>query len=355
MKALVLAGGNGTRLRPFTYSLPKQLVPVANKPILVHCLENIRDIGVSEVGIIVGDQAAQIRAVVGDGSRYGIKVTYIPQAAPLGLAHCVGIARDFLGDDDFVMYLGDNMLVGGMAEAAADFVARRPAAKILVTQVTDPTQYGVAEVDADGVVTALVEKPAQPRSNLAVIGVYFFTPAIHAAVARIKPSRRGELEITDAISDLAAHGGTVTAEEYRGYWKDTGTVADLLDCNRLLLDGVQGLHAGYVDTASTVTGEVIIEPGARVVRSTLTGPIVVAADSVIEDSCLGPHTAVGRNCRVTNAGVQDSILLEGAHVSGVTGINGSLIGRWATVGSAGPAPLHRLLVGDHTQLEVAVA
>jgi glucose-1-phosphate thymidylyltransferase len=356
MRALVLAGGTGTRLRPFTYSLPKQLVPVANKPVLVHCLENIRELGVEEVGIIVGDRADQIREVIGDGSAYGLRVTYIPQSAPLGLAHCVSIAAPFLGDEDFVMYLGDNVLVGGLAEAGERFRASGSPARILVTKVADPRQYGVAELDEAGRVTALVEKPQQPRSDLAMIGVYFFTRAIHDAVARIRPSKRGELEITDAIADLLANGDQVDAEEYTGYWKDTGTVADLLDCNRLLLDGTANAIGGTVDAETVVQGPVVIEPGATVVRSRLVGPLTVAAGSVIEDSYLGPYTSVGRDCRIAGAGIEDSIILEGARVREVTGIRSSLIGRWALIGGAArPAPQHRILVGDHADLEVAVA
>ncbi|WKU45802.1 glucose-1-phosphate thymidylyltransferase [Streptomyces sp. VNUA116] len=352
MKALILSGGMGTRLRPFTYSMPKQLVPVANKPILVHCLENVRDIGVRDVAVVVGDRSEAVRAVVGDGSAYGLNVTYLQQEAPLGLAHAVSIAEEFLGDDDFVMYLGDNVLAEGIAESARSFRAGRPAAQLLLTKVADPRSYGVAEVDAEGRVTALVEKPQQPRSDLAVVGVYFFTAAVHEAVRAIKPSARGELEITDAIQYLVERGDRVVADEYAGYWKDTGSPDDLLDCNRLLLGRLGRAVDGEVDAASTVEGPVVVEAGAVVERSRLVGPLIVGAGSVVRDSELGPYTALGRDCVLDGAGIGNSIVLDGVSIQNVRGLSGSLIGRSAAV-RAGEAAARRLIIGDHTQAEVA--
>ncbi|MDH6623518.1 glucose-1-phosphate thymidylyltransferase [Streptomyces sp. LBL] len=351
MKALILSGGVGTRLRPFTYSMPKQLVPVANKPILVHCLENIRVIGVKDVAIVVGDRAQEIRAVVGDGSAYGLNVSYIQQEAPLGLAHCVSIAEDFLGDDDFVMYLGDNVLAEGIAESARSFAADRPAAQLLLTKVADPSAYGVAEVDAEGRVLALAEKPQRPSSDLAVIGVYFFTAAVHDAVRAIGPSARGELEITDAVQYLVERGDRVVGHEYAGYWKDTGSPEDLLDCNRVLLDRLSHGIRGEIDAASTVEGPVVVEAGAVVRRSRLVGPLVIGAGSVVQDSELGPGTALGRDCVLEDAGIRHSILLDGASIRGVRGLYGSLVGRSSTVRAGGSAGL-RLIIGDHTRAEV---
>ncbi|MFF9770270.1 glucose-1-phosphate thymidylyltransferase [Streptomyces sp. NPDC014636] len=352
MKALILSGGMGTRLRPFTYSMPKQLVPVANKPILVHCLENVREIGVEDVAVVVGDRGEEIRAVVGDGSAYGLNVTYLQQEAPLGLAHAVSIAEEFLGDDDFVMYLGDNILAEGIAESARAFRVARPAAQLLLTKVADPRAYGVAEVDAEGRVLALVEKPQQPRSDLAVIGVYFFTAAVHDAVRAIEPSARGELEITDAVQFLVERGDRVVADAYAGYWKDTGSPDDLLDCNRLLLGRLDhGVH-GEVDAASTVEGPVLVEAGAVVERSRLVGPLVVGAGSIVRDSELGPYTALGRDCVLDGAGIGDSIVLDGVSIQSVRGLSGSIIGRSAAV-RGGEAAGRRLIIGDHTQAEVA--
>nr|CAA09637.1 putative dTDP-1-glucose synthase [Streptomyces violaceoruber] len=352
MKALILSGGMGTRLRPFTYSMPKQLVPVANKPILVHCLENVRAIGVEEVAVVVGDRADEVRAVVGDGSAFGLDVTYLQQEAPLGLAHCVSIAEEFLGDEDFVMYLGDNILAEGIAESARAFRDERSAARLLLTKVADPRAYGVAETDATGRVHALVEKPERPRSDLAVIGVYFFTAAVHDAVRAIEPSARGELEITDAIQYLVERGDRVVADEYTGYWKDTGSPDDLLDCNRVLLGRLRpGVH-GEVDAASTVEGTVVVEAGRSWSDSRLVGPLVVGAGSVVRGSELGPYTALGRDCVLEDAGIRDSIVLDGVSIQGVRGLSGSLIGRSAAV-RTGEAAGRRLIIGDHTQAEVA--
>ncbi|MFJ9430309.1 glucose-1-phosphate thymidylyltransferase [Streptomyces sp. NPDC101490] len=362
MKALVLSGGEGTRLRPFTYSMAKQLVPVANKPVLVHCLENLRNIGVRETAVVVGGHGAQIEKAIGDGSRFGMRITYLEQEAPLGLAHCVTLAAEFLGDEDFVMYLGDNVLAEGIAEAAAEFRRRRPAAQLLVTKVPDPRQYGVAEVDADGVVRALVEKPAEPRGDLAVIGAYFFTSAIHTATRAISPSPRGELEITDALQYLIEGGWTVTAQEYEGYWKDTGKIDDLLECNRVLLermgtedgDGTGPVAAGEIDATTVVEGRVVVEPGARVTGSRLTGPVVIGAGSVVRDCRIGPNVAVGQDCVLESAGIENSIVLEGASITDVPELRGCVIGRWARVRAQDDGPYNRLIIGDHTQAEVPV-
>jgi glucose-1-phosphate thymidylyltransferase len=355
MKALVLSGGSGTRLRPFSYSMPKQLIPIANKPVLEYVLESIRDTGVTEIGIIVGNRAQDIAAVIGDGSRLGVRVTYIQQDIPLGLAHCVALARPMLGDDDFVMYLGDNMLPDGVSDIAREFNADRPAAQVVVYKVADPREFGVAELDARGRVERLVEKPQQPRSDLALIGVYFFTSAIHEAVAAIQPSARGELEITDAIQWLVTSGAEVKATEYGGYWKDTGRAEDVLDCNRQVLSTLRPQVEGEVDAASVLSGPVVIEPGARVIRSTVEGPVVVGAGSLIEDSHVGPDVSVGRDCVLRDTCVADSIVLDGSQVLGLPDLRGSLIGRGARVDAAAGGPAHhRLVIGDDTRIEVTV-
>ncbi|HYB46193.1 MAG TPA: glucose-1-phosphate thymidylyltransferase, partial [Streptosporangiaceae bacterium] len=261
MKALVLAGGSGTRLRPITHTSAKQLVPVANKPVLFYGLEAIRDVGITEVGIVVGDTAPAIQSAVGDGGAFGLRVTYIRQPAPLGLAHAVLVAREFLGDDDFVMYLGDNFIVGGIAELVEEFRASRPDAHIMLTAVEDPRQFGVAELDSTGQVIGLEEKPERPRSNLALVGVYLFTPAVHEAVAALTPSRRGELEITEAVEDLMATGHKVTSTIISGYWKDTGNVADMLEVNRMVLESIEPRCDGVADAASELIGRVAVEAG----------------------------------------------------------------------------------------------
>jgi glucose-1-phosphate thymidylyltransferase len=354
MKGLVLSGGMGTRLRPFSYSMPKQLVPVANKPVLLHCLENLRDAGITEICIVVGDRGEDIRAAVAARGDLGLTVTYVYQPVPLGLAHCVTLARDFLGDDDFVMYLGDNVLVGGITGLVEAFRRNRPAAQLALTKVPDPEEYGVAEIGVDGQVIRLVEKPARPRSDLAVIGVYLFTPAIHTAIAHTRPSWRNELEITDAVQWLVERGEPVRGERFDGYWKDTGRIDDLLECNQRLLEGIATRVSGSVDRRSHLVGSVQVEAGARIVRSRIVGPAVIGADTVIEDSFIGPHTAVGAGCVVSQSGVEYSILLDGAAVRGIFGVYGSLIGRSAEVGLVGVADRHhRLILGDHTRVEIA--
>lgn len=353
MKALVLAGGTGTRLRPLTHSMPKQLIPIANKAVLVHALENIKNAGVTEVGVIVSEPDGQISQAIGDGSDLGLRVTYIHQERPLGLAHCVQVAAGFLADDDFLMFLGDNMLVDGVADLADRFRVRRPDAQVVVIKVADPRALGVVELDTEGRVTRLVEKPQQPRSDLALTGVYFFTARIHEAIRAIRPSARGELEITDAIQWQLEHGHRVEAEQYHGYWRDTGCVNDVLDCNREVLDRISTAVHGEVDRDSVIEGAVLIEPGARVVASQLVGPLVIGMDSVVRSSRVGPHTSVGRNCELDGADVEHSVILDQVTVRGVRGIHGSLIGRKADVCTADPGvPRHRLVVGDHTSIEV---
>lgn len=351
MKALVLAGGRGTRLRPITYTSAKQLVPLANRPILFSGLDAIAELGVREVGLIVGDTHEEIEAAVGDGSQWGFDVTFIRQDAPLGLAHTVLVAREFLGDEPFVMYLGDNLLLGGLAPFAAHFDADIHAALVLLAEVDDPRQFGVAELDRDGRLIRLVEKPAEPSSDLALVGVYFFGPAIHDAVRAIVPSPRGELEITDALQWLIDHGHRVDARRIADRWIDTGKLTDVLEANRVVLDRQEGGVRGTVDAASTVDPDVVIEADARIVGSVVRGPSIVGGGTVVTNASIGPYTSVGPNCRIEAASVTDSILLEGSSIVGVT-VTDSLIGRQARVsGAAESAALH-LHVGDHSDVVV---
>ncbi|PRH80497.1 glucose-1-phosphate thymidylyltransferase [Streptomyces solincola] len=353
MKALVLAGGTGTRLRPITHTSAKQLVPVANKPVLFYGLEAIAEAGITEVGVVVGETADEIRAAVGDGSRFGLDVTYIPQAAPLGLAHAVLIARDFLGDDDFVMYLGDNFIVGGISGLVADFRAERPDASILLTRVPDPGSFGVAELDADGRVVSLTEKPEFPKSDLALVGVYLFTPAVHEAVRAITPSHRGELEITHAIQWLIDQRRDVRPTTVSGYWKDTGNVTDMLEVNRSVLEGIESGVEGTVDAGTEIIGRVRIEKGARISGSRIVGPAVIGASTVVSNSYVGPFTSVSEGCRIEDSEIEYSIVLRDSALEGVGRVTASLIGRGVRVR---PAPrnssAHRLVLGDHSEVQV---
>jgi glucose-1-phosphate thymidylyltransferase len=351
MKALVLAGGSGTRLRPITHTSAKQLVPIANKSVLFYGLEAIRDAGVTDVGIIVGETAAEVRAAVGDGSRFGIDVTYLPQDSPAGLAHCVLIAREFLGDDDFVMYLGDNFIVDGITGFVEDFRTHRPDVQILLTKVPNPSEFGVANLDADGRVVSLEEKPAQPRSDLAVVGVYMFTPVIHEAVAAIQPSARGELEITDAMQLLIRQGRHVRSHQITGYWKDTGRVEEMLECNRMVLETMETAVAGTVDDYSQIIGRVVVEPGAVITRSRLVGPLIVGAGSRVSNTYLGPFTAIGQHCVLEHTEIEYSIVMERSSIRGVHRIQGSLIGRDVQVSPSVNAPkAHQLVIGDHSRV-----
>jgi glucose-1-phosphate thymidylyltransferase len=353
MKALVLSGGAGTRLRPITHTSAKQLVPVANKPVLFYGLESIAAAGITQVGMIVGDTADEIREAVGDGSAFGLDITYIPQERPLGLAHAVLIARDYLGDDDFVMYLGDNFVVGGITELVDEFRTRRPAAQILLTRVPDPRAFGVAELDADGQVIGLEEKPEHPKSDLALVGVYLFTPAIHPAVRAIEPSRRGELEITHAIQHLIDSRADVRSTIIKGYWKDTGNVDDMLEVNRAVLETMERRIDGVVDEASETVGRVVIEEGARVVNSRIVGPVVVGPGTEIADSYIGPYTSIAENCRITDSELEFSIVLRDSSIDGVGRIESSLIGRYARVTPAPGVPsAHRLVLGDHSKVQI---
>ena len=357
MKALVLAGGSGTRLRPITHTSAKQLVPVANKPIMFYGLEALVGAGITEIGIVVGDTRSEVMAAIGDGSRFGAHVTYLSQEAPLGLAHGVVIARAFLGDDDFVMYLGDNLLEQDLSGFVRQFETARheltpPSAQILLKQVPDPQRFGVAVLDDHGDVVRLVEKPAEPPSDLALVGVYLFDRTIHEAVASISPSARGELEITEAIQWLIDHGHRVRTEQLHGWWIDTGKLTPLLEANRLLLERIETRIDGKVDESSTIDGRVVIESGAIVNNSNIRGPVAIAAGAIITDSFIGPFTAIGVQCEVLRSEVEHSVLLERSRVIDIPRLEDSLIGREVVVtrSQARPRAL-RLMVGDHCQID----
>jgi glucose-1-phosphate thymidylyltransferase len=354
MKALVLAGGAGRRLWPITHTYAKQLVPVANKPVLFYGLESIRDAGIRDVGMVVGDTAPAIEAAVGDGSAFGLDVTYINQSSPLGLAHAVLVARDYLGDDDFVMYLGDNFIIGGITSLVDEFASGRPDAQIMLTKVADPRQFGVVELDDAGAVAGLVEKPQEPKSDLALVGVYIFTAAIHEAVSLLEPSRRGELEITEAIQWLVDNGQKVRATMISGYWKDTGNVTDMLEVNRMVLEGMTAARHGVVDDTSELIGRVVVDRGATVSRSRIVGPAIIGTGSRVEGSYVGPFTSVGEDCTILDSEIEYSIVLRGSCISGLSRIEASLIGQDVQLTSAPRVPrAHRLVLGDHSKVQIS--
>ncbi len=353
MKGLILSGGKGTRLRPITHTSAKQLVPVANKPVLFYGIEAMKAAGIAEVGVIVAPETGnEIREVVGDGSAFGLAITYIEQDAPLGLAHALLTAEDYLDGSPFVMYLGDNLLRNGITDLVQTFSTEAPDALILLTPVPDPENYGVAEL-VDGRVSVLVEKPPAPTTNLALVGVYMFTPAIFEAARAIQPSGRGELEITDAIQTLVDSGKRVDPHIVHGWWKDTGQVQDMLEANRLILDDLEERIDGEcID--SRVEGRVVIEKGARLERATVRGPAIVGAGSRITDAYIGPYTSVGEDVTIAAAELEYSIVLSGSSVRDLEyRIEASLIGRNVSIGRGPALPrAYRFVVGDNSEISI---
>jgi glucose-1-phosphate thymidylyltransferase len=353
MKGLILSGGKGTRLRPLTYTSAKQLVPVANKPVLFYGLEAMADAGIRRVGIVVGDTAAEIRAAVGDGSRWGLEITYIEQDAPRGLAHAVLISEPFLQAEPFVMYLGDNLLNKGIRPFVERFAADRPAAQILLTRVADPQMFGVAEL-CDGRVVRLVEKPKEPKSDLALVGVYMFGPQIFESVRRIVPSWRDELEITDAIQDLIDRGLEVRPQLVDGWWKDTGKLEDMLEANRLILDTLARRVDGAVDTESRVEGKVVVEAGAVIECSVVRGPVIIGARARIAHAYIGPFTSIMNDVEIRDAEIEHSIVLEGSVISDLASrVEDSLIGKNVRIYRIPVKPsAYRFMLGDNSEVGI---
>jgi len=354
MKGLVLSGGKGMRLRPITYTSAKQLVPVANKPVLFRVIEAIRDAGIDEIGIVIGDTGPEVRAAVGDGKRWGVHIEYIPQDAPLGLAHAVKIARDFIGDDRFVVFLGDNCIQGGISTLIEQFGHSSYNAQIVLTQVANPQQYGVAELDERGRIMRLTEKPREPRSDLALVGIYMFDPSIWQAVEAIKPSWRGELEITDAIQWLVQHDRQVFPYIHDGWWIDTGKKDDMLEANRLILEELTAANEGYVDRDSQLIGKVIIEKGAEIINSTIRGPAIIGENTRIVNAYVGPFTSIYHHCTIESSEIEHSIVLDYCSIRDLPSrLEDSLIGRYVEINRSPLKPrAYRLVLGDHSTVGV---
>ncbi|HYC80572.1 MAG TPA: glucose-1-phosphate thymidylyltransferase [Solirubrobacterales bacterium] len=354
LKGLILSGGAGTRLRPITHTSAKQLVPVANKPVLFYGIEALVDAGVTEIGIIIAPETGdEIRAAAGDGSQFGAEITYIVQDKPAGLAHAVLTAEEFLAGSPFVMYLGDNLLRDGLRGLVSTFIDLEPEALILLTPVKDPEHYGVAELDGDHIVR-LIEKPKDPPSNLALVGVYLFSPAIFEAARKLEPSWRGEYEITEAIQSLIDEGQTVRSEVVTGWWKDTGQLADMLEANRLVLEEIETSLEGEVDADSRVEGRVVLAPGAKLTRSVVRGPAVIGAGAQVEDAYIGPYTSIGEEVEISRCEVEHSIVLSGSVVQDLgTRMEASLLGRNVKLTrSDGPPRTLRMLAGDNCEIEI---
>jgi glucose-1-phosphate thymidylyltransferase len=353
VKGLILSGGKGTRLRPLTYTSAKQLVPVANKPVLFFGIEAMVAAGITELGIVVGETHEEIRAAVGDGSRFGCRVTYIMQPDPLGLAHAVKISQSFLKDDPFVMYLGDNLLAHGISSLVVEFQKLSPTAQILLAHVPNPSSFGVAEL-VDGRVVRLEEKPKAPRSDLALVGVYMFTPPIFEAVNAIKPSGRGELEITDAIQYLIDQGYTVSPHIVSGWWKDTGKLEDMLEANRLILETIERRIEGEVRGKSQIDGKVVIEKGAVVEDSVVRGPVVVGAGAQIIRAYVGPFTSLDAGVTIRDSEIEHSIVLGGSEVLDLRErVEDSLIGRNCHIHRRLIMPRAlRFMIGDNCEVGI---
>ena len=359
LKGLILSGGKGTRLRPITHTSAKQLVPVANKPVLFYGIEAMAEAGIEDIGIIIAPETGrEIELAAGDGSQFGVRISYIVQDEPAGLAHAVLTAEPFLEESPFVMYLGDNLLQGGIADLVAAFRASEPDALILLTPVSDPENYGVAELAPApegeiGRIVRLIEKPEEPETDLALVGVYMFTAGIHDASREIEPSERGELEITDAIQYLVDSDLRVEPHIVQGWWKDTGRLEDMLEANRLILDNLsERIEGELID--SQVDGRVVIEPGARLERTTVRGPAIIGADARLSDCYIGPYTAIGENCTISGAEVEHSILLAGCTVSDLDGrMESSLLGRNVTIRRGDRQPrAYRFMVGDNSDISI---
>jgi glucose-1-phosphate thymidylyltransferase len=355
LKGLILSGGAGTRLRPITHTSAKQLVPVANKPVLFYGIEALVGAGVKEIGIIIAPETGEeIREAAGDGSRFGAEITYIVQDEPAGLAHAVLTAEDFIDGSPFVMYLGDNLLRDGLRGLVSAFTEHQPDALILLTPVDDPQSYGVAELDGDGHIVRLIEKPKDPPSNLALVGVYLFSNLIFDAARSLEPSWRGELEITEAIDKLIDDGRTVRSEVVRGWWKDTGQLADMLEANRLVLEELTTAIEGEVDEGSKVEGRLVLGPGAKLERSVVRGPAVIGAGAHVEDAYIGPYTSIGDGVHVRRSEVENSIVLAGSVVEDLgTRMEASLLGKEVKLSrSEGMPKTLRLLVGDKSEIKL---
>jgi len=354
MKAIILSGGKGTRLRPLTYSGAKQLVPVANKPILFYCIDNIVQAGIKDVGIIISPETgSEIKDAVGDGSSWGINVQYLIQDVPAGLAHAIKIARDFLVDSSFVMYLGDNLIGTGINKFVDEFKNNTPEALILLKEVDNPRQFGVAEVSKEGKVIRLIEKPDVPLSNLALVGIYIFSPKIHEAIERIKPSKRGELEITDAIQELIKMGYMVESFVLDTWWLDTGKKDDLLTANAIVLDEwLKGYIEGSVDDVSKVLGRVAVGKGSIIKGSTIRGPVVIGKNTEIENSFIGPYTSIGNNVKILRSSVEHSVVMDGSELRDIERMEECLIGRRVKVSRNTLHKALRLMLGDDSVVEV---
>lgn len=352
MKGLILSGGRGTRMRPFTYTSAKQLLPVANKPVLFYAIESLVEAGIKDIGIVVGETKGEIIRAVGNGSSFGVNITYIEQESPLGLAHAVKVSRHFLQDEPFIMFLGDNILKQGVRDFVEEFEREKPDALILLCPVKHPERFGVAIIDKDRVVR-LLEKPSPPPTDLALVGAYIFNERIFQACQNIKFSPRGELEITDAIQWLIDNGFQVRYHIVKGWWKDTGRLEDLLEANRLVLEEIEGEIKGQVDEETKITGRVNIGEGTRIVRSVLRGPLIIGRNCYIEDSYIGSFTSIGNDVEIRSSEIEHSIIMDGCCITLKGRMEDTLLGKGVKIKRKEERPLvYKFMLGDTSEVEV---
>ena len=353
MKALITAGGHGTRLRPITHTQNKHLIPIANKPILSYALEYVKEAGIREVGIITNKDSSEVSNVYGDGRQMGLSITYIPQEKPSGLADCVRIAEPFLGDEPFIFYLGDNIIVGGIKRFVNEFNVNKSNCHLVLAKVPDPERFGVPEI-RDNRIVRIDEKPKQPRSDYAVTGIYIYDSSIFKAVNSIKPSARGELEISDAHQFLIEEGLAITYSEITGWWKDTGKPNDLLEANRLVLDNINTNISGTVDKQSQISGRVIIKEGCEIQNSNIRGPVIIGAGTKIINAYIGPYTSIEQNCKVKNSEIEYSIISEECEIMDQKiRIEASLLGKDVKIIEAKSKPFtNRFIIGDQSFVEI---
>lgn len=353
MKALIASGGRGTRLRPLTHTQNKHLIPIANKPILHYAIEAAVDAGIKQIGIVCNADSNEVQEAIGNGKKWGVKITYIPQKAPLGLAHVVKIAQKFIGKDKFIFYLGDNMVVGGVKRFIDEFEKSDCNCFLTLSKVKDPERFGVPVIK-NGKIIRVEEKPKKPKSHFAVAGIYIYDHHIFEAVKNIKPSERGELEISDAHTYLIEKGYNVGYGEITGWWKDTGKPTDLLEANRLILDNIEPRVEGKADAASTIAGKVVLEEGSKIINSVVRGPVIIGKNCIIENSYIGPFTSIGNDTHIRNAEVEYSIVLRNCKITDVKiRIEGSILGNDVEIVEAIGKPLvHRFMIGDQSRVEV---
>lgn len=353
MKGLILAGGFGTRLRPLTYTGAKQLIPVANKPIIYYGIEALTRVGIKEIGVVVGDTKDEVKATVGSGEKWNVRVEYIPQEAPLGLAHAIKICAGFLKDEPFMMYLGDNILKDNLKYLVDQFQKNRPNALILLTEVKNPQEFGVAVIDEKGMVKKLIEKPKEPPSNLALVGIYLFDKKIFKAIENIKPSWRNELEITDAIQWLLDNNYRVESQTVQGWWKDTGKPEDIIDANLLVLEDIESDNQGEI-VDSSIHGRVRIGKGALVEKSIIRGPAIIGENAKVIRAYVGPFSSIGNNVTIENSEVECSVVMDGATIRNLEKrIDRSILGKNVVINQIDESPrTHKFILGDQSYVEI---